>query len=228
MYDSLIQKRKNTPPPPGYIEEHHILPRSLGGGDSKDNLVKLTAREHFICHLLLTKLYPKGTLEWYKVVRAFLMMCVSSLNQQRYFNSKLYTVLKQHTSAVMSIFQAGTRNSQYGSRWMYNLETEVSKKVPITGLIPTGWALGRRIPSLRKPDNLSSRKEEKLRIKAEARALTIKKYSEWYDLYIENGWEEFVRITGYTKSKPNFVMRCAEYLPEFIPQNGKKRGKRTK
>jgi len=40
----------------GYTESHHIIPRSLGGDDSKENLVTLTAREHFVCHLLLTKM----------------------------------------------------------------------------------------------------------------------------------------------------------------------------
>jgi hypothetical protein len=39
-----------------YIEKHHVIPRSLGGVDSKENLVRLTAREHFVCHLLLTKM----------------------------------------------------------------------------------------------------------------------------------------------------------------------------
>jgi hypothetical protein len=40
----------------GYTEKHHIKPRSLGGTDDADNLVELTAREHFICHWLLTKM----------------------------------------------------------------------------------------------------------------------------------------------------------------------------
>lgn len=39
-----------------YTENHHIIPKSLGGNNSKDNLVALTAREHFVCHLLLTKM----------------------------------------------------------------------------------------------------------------------------------------------------------------------------
>jgi len=53
-YDSIIQKakvRKLT----GYKEKHHILPRCLGGKDTKTNLVELTAREHFIVHMLLCK-----------------------------------------------------------------------------------------------------------------------------------------------------------------------------
>lgn len=40
----------------GYTECHHIIPQSLGGTDDKENLVDLTAREHFICHWLLIKM----------------------------------------------------------------------------------------------------------------------------------------------------------------------------
>jgi hypothetical protein len=40
----------------GYTECHHIIPQSLGGSNDKDNLVELTAREHFICHWLLIKM----------------------------------------------------------------------------------------------------------------------------------------------------------------------------
>lgn len=39
-----------------YVERHHIIPKSLGGNNSKENLVELTAREHFICHKLLVKM----------------------------------------------------------------------------------------------------------------------------------------------------------------------------
>lgn len=39
-----------------YYERHHILPKSMGGTDDKINLVLLTPKEHFICHLLLTKM----------------------------------------------------------------------------------------------------------------------------------------------------------------------------
>jgi len=38
-----------------YYEKHHIIPKSLGGTNNRSNLVLLTAREHYICHKLLTK-----------------------------------------------------------------------------------------------------------------------------------------------------------------------------
>ena len=54
-YNSLINKAKDRIIS-GYTEKHHIIPSSLGGTTDNDNIVKLTAREHFICHLLLTKM----------------------------------------------------------------------------------------------------------------------------------------------------------------------------
>ena len=43
-----------------YYEAHHILPRSLFPNwiKRKSNIVLLTAREHFFCHQLLTKIFP--------------------------------------------------------------------------------------------------------------------------------------------------------------------------
>jgi len=40
----------------GYFERHHVVPRSLGGDDEQENIVTLTAREHFICHCLLVRM----------------------------------------------------------------------------------------------------------------------------------------------------------------------------
>lgn len=42
-----------------YLETHHIKPRCLGGGDSEDNLVLLTAKEHILAHKLLSLIYPQ-------------------------------------------------------------------------------------------------------------------------------------------------------------------------
>lgn len=54
-YNSIIENSNNRTID-GYTEKHHIIPRSLGGSDDSSNLAILTAREHFICHLLLTKM----------------------------------------------------------------------------------------------------------------------------------------------------------------------------
>jgi hypothetical protein len=41
-----------------YTECHHIKPKCMGGSDEASNLVYLSAREHFIAHQLLVKIYP--------------------------------------------------------------------------------------------------------------------------------------------------------------------------
>lgn len=55
VYYNIIDKARVTSIST-YTEKHHIIPRSLGGSDTKENLVALTARQHFVCHLLLTKM----------------------------------------------------------------------------------------------------------------------------------------------------------------------------
>jgi len=55
-YNIINYAKSRTLLPDVYTEKHHIIPKSLGGDNSKDNLVKLTAKEHFICHLLLPKM----------------------------------------------------------------------------------------------------------------------------------------------------------------------------
>lgn len=75
-----------------YFEVHHILPRCLGGSDEPDNLVVLTAREHFLAHYLLTKIYPEN----FKLIDAFRMMGVINKDEQkRYINSRLYESKKK-------------------------------------------------------------------------------------------------------------------------------------
>jgi hypothetical protein len=56
-----------------YKEKHHILPRCLGGNNKKENLVELTAKEHFIVHMLLCK-FTTGN-AYYKMLYAFKSMC---------------------------------------------------------------------------------------------------------------------------------------------------------
>jgi hypothetical protein len=59
-YNQIIESRPTRLkiPNDGY-EKHHILPTSMGGKDTENNLVILTPREHYICHLLLSK-FTKG------------------------------------------------------------------------------------------------------------------------------------------------------------------------
>lgn len=57
-YHSIIERAKseNRERHGRYYEMHHIIPKCMNGSDDHDNLVLLTLREHFICHLLLPKM----------------------------------------------------------------------------------------------------------------------------------------------------------------------------
>ena len=74
IYHNIILKAKCQERFKGdgnYYERHHIIPKSIGGNNDEHNLVLLTAKEHFICHHLLTKIYPENDSLHY----AFCMMC---------------------------------------------------------------------------------------------------------------------------------------------------------
>jgi hypothetical protein len=57
IHNQIIERAQNRTLS-GYFELHHIVPKCLGGTNDKENLVKLTAREHFIVHKILNILNP--------------------------------------------------------------------------------------------------------------------------------------------------------------------------
>jgi hypothetical protein len=74
IYDAIIEKAKLENRKKGcgvYYEKHHILPKSIGGTNDAANLVLLTAKEHYICHRLLTLIYPNSK----RMAFAFWSMC---------------------------------------------------------------------------------------------------------------------------------------------------------
>lgn len=81
-----------------YVEKHHILPKSCGGDNSKLNLVKLTAREHYICHLLLPKMLS-GKMK-NKMVHALWRMC-NSLKSDYKVNASSYEAARLAHSTVL-------------------------------------------------------------------------------------------------------------------------------
>jgi len=82
-----------------YIEKHHIIPRSLGGTNDSKNLVELTAKEHFICHLLLSKMTEGQNQN--KMIHALWCMSMLTNRQKKYkIKSQTYSILKEKLSLV--------------------------------------------------------------------------------------------------------------------------------
>jgi hypothetical protein len=143
LYNRIIENRLNNPYK-GYTEKHHIVPVSLGGSNSKDNLVRLTAREHFVCHWILIKMYKGNKNSYYKMLKSFNMICNSISNKQERYRvcSRIFSVYREDMSKAMSALQVGKNNSQAGTMWICNLATKENKKIS-NGQIPIGWVAGR-------------------------------------------------------------------------------------
>jgi len=135
-YYRIIQRAQlRSLPASVYTEMHHIIPKSLGGNNSKQNLVKLTAKEHFICHLLLTKM----TTDHAMVYAAWKMSNQVNEFQQRYkINSSTYEILRKKFSKVklgsVQSTEARKKNSEShkGIRWSTGMTGKNIVSKPLT------------------------------------------------------------------------------------------------
>jgi hypothetical protein len=101
-YYNIINAAKARQINNGYTERHHVIPKSLGGNNSKNNLVILTAREHFVCHLLLIKMTTAS--HRVSMVYALNGMRRSSKIQNRYTSkntSRVYEMVRKELSSIM-------------------------------------------------------------------------------------------------------------------------------
>lgn len=92
-----------------YYERHHIIPKSLGGDNSSENIVLLTAREHYICHKLLIRI-TIGTAKL-AMLHAVWAFNRKSKNQNRnVVSSRDYENIRKQLSEEMSKARLGIMN----------------------------------------------------------------------------------------------------------------------
>ena len=119
-YCNLIRKAENRTPPEGYTEKHHTFPKSIFGNNNR--IVVLTAREHYIAHVLLEKIYIKR----YGIndMRSIKMTYAHSgmKGNGGYVNSYLYEGARKRRSEIM-------KGKQYtlGIKWSEERKEKVSK-----------------------------------------------------------------------------------------------------
>lgn len=100
IYNQIIERAK-TRQLNSYKEKHHIIPKCIGGLDIKENIIELTAREHFISHMLLCEIYPKEN----KLKHALFLMAIGKqkIKEKTYvINSRLYERLKTEFSQMLT------------------------------------------------------------------------------------------------------------------------------
>jgi len=121
IYDEIIYRAKieknirinNRKNKSHYYEAHHIVPTCLGGNGKSTqwnhiNIVQLTAKEHFLCHLLLCRIYPEEK----KLISAlWLMINTKNKKQLRYIpNAKTYDNIRNIYKESVS----KDKNAMYG------------------------------------------------------------------------------------------------------------------
>jgi hypothetical protein len=207
-YNSIIQNAQSRVID-SYTECHHIIPRSLGGGDESSNLVDLTAKEHFICHWLLVKMHTGESRG--KMINALYMMQGKSSHQKRYtskITGRIYEHLrkeyseyirKQNTGNQINDEQRekirqsklGKKRSPFSNEWKENLKkNHKSKQATFDGRLSeeTRKKIGNKIrgrkhteeEKKRRADAIRGSKREKLLCPHCNNLISVNTYPRWH------------------------------------------------
>ena len=100
IYNDLIARCQHRPKQKNKgFELHHITPKSLGGDNTHDNLVNLTAKEHWVAHRLLHKIHTGKAQD--KMATALVMMS----------GTKTYRVPSRFYEQIAQMNRQQARNS---------------------------------------------------------------------------------------------------------------------
>ena len=115
-YNDIVFRAQNRNlPKEVYTEKHHIVPRSLGGGNERENIAKLTAREHFVCHWLLTKM-TTGQAQKKMAYACKRMMHSAGEKQYRYkISGRIYEQLKNNLNLLL-------KERKFSEEWISKLK----------------------------------------------------------------------------------------------------------
>jgi len=147
IYEQIVNRALSRGRPNDEYDRHHIVPRSMGGPDYESNLVNLTLREHFICHLILARMYGGP------MIRAAFMM-----SSNRKYNNRQYASLR--TSYIVNFMQGDMNPSRRfpwtdeqkkkigivakGRKWVNNgVDSCMAKDEKLNELLANGWVHGR-------------------------------------------------------------------------------------
>lgn len=204
-YYNIIESAKKSIRNDG--EFHHIVPRSLGGDDSPNNLIRLSLREHYVCHLLLTKMLI-GEAK-HKMLYALHRMCfsekygMSSRKFESFRSEFIKSLIENHIAKrEPDLFSKMTSDSAF-KQWQDNIERRKSTSQRMKSI----WADNREYMLKRAKENgLKGAKSGKDNVMC--RNLQIE-----YKGKIYYGWTALATATGVGKD-----LYKRYYLNGFDPE----------
>lgn len=102
VYKLLIEKAQSAKRTraDGYFENHHIIPQSFGGTRKFDNMVLLTAREHFVAHTLLERMFTGK--KYFQMANALNRLSSGGMKKGR-IKSRQYEMAKRRFSEMLRV-----------------------------------------------------------------------------------------------------------------------------
>ena len=210
-----------------YTETHHIIPRSFNGTNDNSNLIKLSARHHYIAHLLLARATNSP-----KMIKALHKMIYSTTGyvQRNYkITSRVYAYVREEHAKIVSGYSKNT----VVARQIY---TEEIKRIPkklfdtYNGILYKALAKGRKDSKETKlKKQAASKRTRKVKQGLRSRSLAASKYSYKTPLgFCENSDDLLKLYPTFTKNTLTVLdnnaiitKRFCYFHKEFFPYIGK-------
>ena len=210
-----------------YTETHHIIPRSFNGTNDNSNLIKLSARHHYIAHLLLARATNSP-----KMIKALHKMVYSTNGdvQRNYkITSRVYAYVREEHAKIVSGYSKNT----VVARQIY---TEEIKRIPkklfdtYNGILYKALAKGRKDSKETKlKKQAASKRPRKVKQGLRSRSLAASKYSYKTPLgFCENSDDLLKLYPTFTKNTLTVLdnnaiitKRFCYFHKDFFPYIGK-------
>ena len=211
----------------GYVENHHIIPRSFKGTNNSDNLIKLGARYHYIAHLLLAK--ATGSPKMIKALHKMVYSTNGDVQRDYKITSKVYAYVREENAKVVSNYSKNTVVAK-------QIYTEEIKRIPkklfntYNGILYEALAKNRKDSEETKlKKRAASMRPRKVRQGLRSRSLAASKYSYKTPLgFCENSADLLKLYPTFTKNTltmldNNIIItkRFCYFHKEFFPYIGK-------
>ena len=115
-----------------YTESHHIIPKSMGGSNHKDNLVRVPARVHFLLHWMLYRIYKTQEMAF-----AWHYMSMASSTKHIRYTSKSF----EYARLARNKSKIGKPGPNKGRK----VSDEIKMKLSVANSGKLSWNKGRKM-----------------------------------------------------------------------------------